>query len=56
MKDVQVHLYSQSEPVVIKNVVNTYTKGPLFCVFKEGGVVDKFPIEHIFRIRETPIS
>lgn len=51
---VEVHLYSQSSPVVVENMLNTYTKGPLYCVLKQDGVVDKFPVVHIFRIRELP--
>lgn len=53
-KQVTVHLYTQSEPVLIEDVRNTYTKGPLFCVLRHNGIVDKFPTEHIFRIREVP--
>lgn len=54
MKTVWVHLYQQSEPVVIAGVRNTYTKGPLYCVLRFDGTVDKFPVEHIFRVRELP--
>jgi len=49
---VEVHLYSQSSPVVIDGVKNTYTKGPLYCVWTEAGPVYKFPVKHIFRIKE----
>ena len=49
---VEVHLYSQSQPIQIHGVKNTYTKGPLYCV-NQGDAVDKFPTEHIFRIRES---
>ena len=53
-KEVKVHLYSQSEPVEIKNVRNTYQKGDLFCVFlMDNKTVYKFPIRHIFRITEV---
>ena len=55
-KKVQVHLLHQSEPVEIVNVRNTYQKGDLFCVLKHDGVVDRFPIQHIFRIREFPMA
>ncbi len=51
--DVQVHLYSQSQPVEIGGVRNTYTKGDLYCVMEHGGTVTKFPLVHIFRIVET---
>lgn len=56
MKKVEVHLYSQSEPILVECVRNTYTKGPLYCVLKTDGTVDKFPVEHVFRIREHPKS
>lgn len=51
---VTVHVYTQSQPVAITGVRNTYTKGPLYCALKYDGTVDKFPLEHIFRIREMP--
>jgi len=35
MKTVFVHLYSQSEPIKIEHVVNTYTKDGLFCVMHD---------------------
>lgn len=50
---VEVHLYLQSEPIVITDVKNAYVKGPLYCVMAISGTVYKFPIEHIFRIKET---
>lgn len=53
---VLVHLYSQSQPVVIEKACNTYQKGDLFCVLQEGGkTVYKFPLQHIFRITEEEI-
>lgn len=53
-KRVEVHLSSQSEPVEINNVRNTYQKGDMFCVLNHEGVVDKFPVALIFRVREYP--
>lgn len=55
-KRVLVHQLEQSEPIEIKDVRNTYQKGDLFCVLKHDGVVDKFPLRSIFRIREFPNS
>ena len=53
MKNVKVHLYSQSEPVEILDVRNTYTKDGLFCVYlRKQEKVYKFPVLHIFRITE----
>lgn len=49
-----VHLYSQSRPVEIKNARNSYTKDGLFCVMLEDCKTDyKFPVQHIFRIKEV---
>ena len=50
---VEVHLYSQSLPVVHEQVRNTYIKEGLFCVMMENGRVWKFPTLHIFRIMEA---
>jgi hypothetical protein len=50
---VEVHLYTQSYPVCYEGVRNCYTKGALYCVMMDGGdVVHKFPLEHIFRVKE----
>lgn len=55
---VEIHLKEQSQPVVAEGVRNTYIKGDLFCVMYEADdhgnyTVDKFPIQDIFRVRET---
>ena len=49
---VEVHLLSQSRPVIVRNAKNTYTKDTLFCVLQDNGQVQKFPVCHIFRITE----
>lgn len=49
---VEVHLLSQSKPIVYNNVKNAYTKDGLYCIYKEEGFVDKFPLVNIFRITE----
>ena len=52
-KKVAIHLYTQSNPVEITGVRNTYQKGDLFCVMLvETPRVYKFPLQHIFRIVE----
>lgn len=55
-KTVEIHLLHQSTPIKISSVTNTYQKGSMYCVYylneKQETVVDKFPIEHIFRVRE----
>jgi hypothetical protein len=50
---VQVHLYTQSEPCSFDDVRNAYTKGPLYCVWTTDGAIYKFPLRHIFRIKEA---
>lgn len=56
MKTIEVHLNEQSSPIVYdSNVINSYTKGGVFCVFFKKGdarMVDKYPLTNIFRIRE----
>lgn len=56
---VEIHLYSQSQPIVIQNVRNTYQKGDFYCVMLLDGPqvgqhngVQKFPLQHIFRVKE----
>lgn len=49
---VTVHLSTQSQPVKICEVKNTYQKGDLYCVMTDTQVF-KFPLVHIFRITES---
>ena len=49
---VEVHLYTQSHPVVHTNVVNAYQKGDLYCVMTQSEI-SKYPLVHIFRIVES---
>lgn len=49
---IEVHLLETSQPVIHENVVNAYTKGPLYCVYVDGAVF-KYPVDHIWRVRET---
>jgi len=51
---VEVHLYTQAVPTSIEDVRNTYQKGSMYCVMQENGVVQKFPLKHIFRATEIP--
>jgi len=51
---VQIHLYNQSNPIVLEHVTNAYQKGDFYCVMFASKLVQKFPIQHIFRIIETP--
>lgn len=54
MQKIEVHLKHQSQPVVCENVRNAYQKGDLYCVMYVNGMVDKFPVADIFRVREHP--
>ena len=51
---VHIHMESQSNPVVRENVLNTYVKEGLYCVYLENGTVYKYPIKSIFQITENP--
>lgn len=48
---VEISLIETSQAVCHENVKNTYTKGPLFCVYV-GNTVYKYPIANIWRITE----
>lgn len=52
---VRVHLLSQSQPIIHKDIANTYTKDGVFCVLGRGDspVVAKYPLCNIFRVMET---
>lgn len=48
---VDISLIETSQVVSHDNVKNTYTKGPLFCVYVDDTVY-KYPIANIWRITE----
>lgn len=41
-----------SEPIVFDDILNAYTKDGLYCMRMRDGSVLKFPLVHIFTIRE----
>lgn len=49
---IEVHLLDQSQPMTIDNVENSYTKGGMYCILKQGAVT-KFPLCNIFRVKES---
>ena len=53
MMTVVVHLLSQSQGVPHDNVVNTYVKSGLYCVATNDGYVYKYPVDHLFRVKES---
>ena len=48
---VSVHLRETSQPVE-HDAANAYTKGPFYCVYVLGEGVYKYPVEHIWRVKE----
>jgi hypothetical protein len=49
---VKIELMETSQGIELEEVTNTYTKGPFFCIYKDG-IVSKVPVDHIFRVTET---
>jgi hypothetical protein len=52
---ISIHRNESSQPITLENVVNTYTKGGLFCILVEEDkkrVVYKYPLCSLFRITE----
>ena len=49
---IEIHLLEQSQAMVFTEVTNAYTKGGLYCIYKDG-MVTKFPLCNIFRIVES---
>lgn len=51
---VEIYLQETSQRIVFENATNTYTKGPLYCVYlKDEGVVYKYPVSNLFNVKET---
>ena len=48
---VEIWLDETSQPIILA-ALNTYTRGPLFCVYTVSGRVHKFPVAHLFRVVE----
>lgn len=49
---VAVQLKGQSQPIEYDQVVNTYQKSDMFCVYLKSETVHKFPMQNIWRIVE----
>jgi hypothetical protein len=49
---VSVRLKLTEQPIVFEDVVNAYQKGAFYCLYRVGGVVQKYPISDIFDVRE----
>lgn len=51
---VEIFLKETSQRIKFENATNTYTKGPLYCVYiKDENIVYKYPIENIFNVKES---
>lgn len=48
----EVHLISQSKPIVHTDVVNTYIKSGMYCLLFKDISVYKYPMVNIFRVVE----
>jgi hypothetical protein len=53
---ISIELKETSSPIVYENVKNAYTKGLLYCVYKDDNSVVKIPLANIWRIVETYVS
>ena len=50
--NVKIELKETSQPVFLE-AVNTYTKGPFYCVYVDKEHVYKFPLDNVWRITES---
>ena len=50
---IKIHLLSQSHPIVMNDVVNTYTKDGMYCILTMDNLVYKYPMTNIFRVIEN---
>lgn len=54
---VEIYLKETSQRIKFENAVNTYTKGPLYCVLVQDDEttrwVYKYPVANIFNVRES---
>ena len=49
---VKLYLNEMSQPIEYDNVVNTYQKGELFCIYFDTKV-HKYPVRKIWRVEES---
>ena len=48
----KIELLTTSQPIERDDVLNTYTKDGLYCVQRSRDVVEKFPVDQLFRVTE----
>jgi hypothetical protein len=51
--NVEIWLKETSQSLKHPNTTNTYTKGPLYVVFVDKDNVYKYPLDNIWRIKES---
>ena len=49
---IAVQLNESSQPIIHKDVINTYTKGPLYCIYTKDEKTFKYPVASIWRVVE----
>lgn len=52
---IEIQRNESSQPLVYENVLNAYTKGPMYCIlFEKDGkrITHKFPVCSLFRVIE----
>jgi len=49
---IEIQLKETSKIITHYNVINAYTKGSFYCVYEEGEIVYKYPLNNIWRVRE----
>ena len=49
---VEVHLISQSKPILHEGIVNAYIKSGMYCLLFTDNKVYKYPMINIFRVVE----
>ena len=56
MPRIEIQRNESSEPIVYDEVINAYTKGPMYCILfinsKGERVTHKFPVLSLFRVIE----
>ncbi len=56
MNSIEIQRNETSHPIEYKDVINSYTKGPMYCVlFEKDGqrLTHKYPLCSIFRVIES---
>jgi hypothetical protein len=49
---VSIDLIETSQAIVRDDVLNSYTKGPFYVLYRQGDKVEKYPVRNIWRVVE----